>query len=161
MRVGQPFCSTVELSTYRGGVTSERHEAIRALARLARLLERSSGDLSLAHYRVLSGVASGDARASALAKRLTLGRPAVSAAVESLCARGLLERSTVPGDLRASALRLTAAGEQVLAEVEGALLDRLDAVFARTTDPQRTVAVLAEMGNALDERAAERLQDAR
>lgn len=123
------------------------------------MLERSSGDLSLAHYRVLSGVASGEARASALARRLTLGRPAVSAAVESLCARGLLERTTVPGDLRASALQLTAAGEQILAEVETALLARLDAVVARTADPQRTVAVLAELGTALDQHAAERLEE--
>jgi len=123
------------------------------------MLERSSGDLSLAHYRVLSGVAGGEARASALARRLTLGRPAVSAAVESLCARGLLERTTVPGDLRASALQLTAAGEQVLAEVETALLARLDVVVARTADPQRTLAVLAELGTALDQHAAERLEE--
>lgn len=138
-------------------MTTPRQEAVRALARLARMLERSTGDLSLAHYRVLSGVASGEARASALAKRLTLGRPAISAAVESLCARGLLERTTVPGDLRASALRLTAAGEQVLSEVETALLDRMDAVVARTADPEQTLAVLAQLGTALDHHAAERL----
>lgn len=137
--------------------TTQQHEAVRALARLARMLERSSGDLSLAHYRVLSGVASGDARASALATRLTLGRPAVSAAVESLCARGLLERAGVPGDLRASTLRLTDAGQRVLTEVETALLDRLDEIVARTAEPERTVAVLAQLGAALDQRAAERL----
>lgn len=140
-------------------MTTPRHEAVRALARLARMLERSSGDVSLAHYRVLSGVASGEARASVLAKRLTLGRPAISAAVESLCARGLLERSTVPGDLRASALQLTAAGEQVLAEVETALLHRLDAVVARTADPELTLDVLAQLGTALDQHAAERLAE--
>ncbi|MCL2542824.1 MAG: MarR family winged helix-turn-helix transcriptional regulator [Nocardioidaceae bacterium] len=139
----------------------ERRDAVRALARVARLLERSSGDLSLAHYRVLSGVATGNARASALAKRLALGRPAVSAAVESLCARGLLERTAVAGDLRASALRLTDDGRRVLARVETDLLTRLDAVIARTTDPRRTTTVLAELGTALDEIATERLEDAR
>ena len=137
------------------------HEAVRALARLARMLERSSGDLSLAHYRVLSGVADGDARASALAKRLALGRPAVSAAVESLCSRGLLERADVPGDLRASALRLTPQGEQVLAEVEVTLTERLDAVVGRTDDPASTLATLAGLGAALDAVAAERLAGAR
>lgn len=137
--------------------TSPRHEAVLALARMARVLERSSGDVSLAHYRVLSSIASGEARASALAKRLALGRPAISAAVESLCARGLLERSTVPGDLRASALQLTAAGERVLREVETVLLERLDAVVALTADPEQTLAVLAQLGAALDQHAAERL----
>jgi DNA-binding MarR family transcriptional regulator len=131
---------------------------VRALARLARVLERSSGGLSLAHYRVLSGVAAGNARASALAMRLALGRPAISAAVESLCCRGLLERTAVPDDLRATALRLTAEGERVLGDVETDLLDRLDTVVARTADPQRTLAVLAELGTVLDELAAERLQ---
>lgn len=138
-------------------MATRRREAVRALARLARLLERSSGDLSLAHYRVLAGVAAGNARASVLAMRLALGRPAISAAVESLSARGLLERTAVPGDLRASALRLTDRGQQVLDDVEADLLGRLDKVVARTSDPQRTLAVLAELGTALDELATERL----
>ncbi|HVX55659.1 MarR family winged helix-turn-helix transcriptional regulator [Nocardioides sp.] len=139
-------------------MASQRREAVRALARLARMLERSSAGLSLAHYRVLSGVAAGDARASALAMRLTLGRPAVSAAVESLSARGLLERTAVPDDLRGSTLRLTPRGEQILRDVEADLLARLDKVVARTADPRRTLAVLAELGTALDELATERLQ---
>ena len=38
-------------------------EAVRALARVVPLLERASTELSLAHYRVLCAVASGDERA--------------------------------------------------------------------------------------------------
>src|ERR1700728_2063445 len=73
-------------------------EAVRALARATRILERGSGELSLAHYRVLSAIASGDERASRVAKRLAIGKPTVSAAVEALAQRGLLVRSAVDGD---------------------------------------------------------------
>ena len=98
-------------------------EAVRALARASRVLERASGELSLAHYRVLSAIASGDERASRVAARLAVGKPTISAAVESLCQRGLLVRSEVTGDQRAAALRLTAEGE--------ALLDRVEAEMVR------------------------------
>ncbi len=63
-------------------------DAVRALARASRVLERASSELSLAHYRVLSAIASGDERGSRIAARLALGKPTVSAAVESLCQRG-------------------------------------------------------------------------
>ena len=39
------------------------------LARASRILERATGELSLAHYRVLAAVASGEERASRLAVR--------------------------------------------------------------------------------------------
>src|ERR1700685_3261276 len=85
-------------------------EAVRALSRASRLLERASGELSLAHYRVLSAIASGDERASRIAARLALGKPTVSAAVSALCRRELLTRSDVAADQRAAALELTEAG---------------------------------------------------
>src|ERR1700749_2620929 len=88
--------------------------AIRALARIARLLERSSGDLNLAHYRVLSAIAEGSERASRVADRRTRGRPTVSAAVESLTKRGLITREDVAEDRRATTLALTPAGEEAL-----------------------------------------------
>src|ERR1700742_3257644 len=91
--------------------TTNRVAAIRALARMARLLERSSGDLHLAHYRVLAAVADGDERASRVADRLALGNPTVSAAVESLTKRGLLSREDAVEDRRAATLTLTSAGE--------------------------------------------------
>ena len=46
-------------------------EAVRALARLSRLMERAVSDegLSLAHFRVLAAVAEGEIRASHVARR--------------------------------------------------------------------------------------------
>ncbi|MFI5909677.1 MarR family transcriptional regulator [Dactylosporangium sp. NPDC051541] len=136
--------------------TSADREALRAVARLARLLERATGELSLAHYRVLSAVAAGDQRASRLAERLALGRSAVSAAVDSLTGRGLLARSAVAGDLRGSALELTAAGRELLERAEAAAAAELAAVVARTAEPGPVLAALAALGPALDGIAAER-----
>jgi DNA-binding MarR family transcriptional regulator len=134
----------------------KRVQAIRALARVARLLERSSGDLNLAHYRVLAAVADGDERASRVADRLALGKPTVSAAVESLCKRGLLSREDAVDDRRAATLTLTPAGEAALAEVERGMLERIDDLCARTADGDRVLEALGQLGEALDEVAAER-----
>jgi DNA-binding MarR family transcriptional regulator len=131
-------------------------QAVRALARLARALERSSGDLNLAHYRVLAAVADGDERASRVAERLALGKPTVSAAVESLCKRGLLSRDVAADDRRAATLSPTPAGEAALAEVEEVMVGRIDKILRHTEDPDAVVAALGRLGAALDEIAAER-----
>jgi DNA-binding MarR family transcriptional regulator len=131
-------------------------EAVRALARASRFLERASDELSLAHYRVLSAVASGDERASRVASRLAIGKPTVSAAVESLSQRGLLVRADVAGDQRSTALRLSAAGQSLLARVEADMTDRLDRLCARTPDGRQLTESLVWLGAAMDEVQAER-----
>jgi DNA-binding MarR family transcriptional regulator len=135
----------------------DKVQAIRALARLARALERSSGDLNLAHYRVLSAIADGDERASRVADRLALGKPTVSAAVESLCKRGLLAREDAADDRRAATLSLTDDGRAALADVEKVMIGRIDDLLGRTPDAARIVESLGQLGEALDEVAAERL----
>jgi DNA-binding MarR family transcriptional regulator len=132
-------------------------EAVRALARLARLVERSTGDLSLAHYRVLSAVAEGNDRASRMAQRLVLGKPTISAAVDALCQRGYLTRESVAGDQRATRLRITPAGTKALTAVEDSIVARFGPVLERTADPTQVVESLCQLGAALDERAEERL----
>jgi DNA-binding MarR family transcriptional regulator len=138
-------------------VSEQGVTAVRTVARLSRVLERSSPDLNLAHYRILSAVSSGDERASRVAERLTLGRPTVSAAVESLCERELLVRGEVAGDQRASALSLTPAGERLLAAIESEMISRITALCERTPDSKRTMESLAWLGEALDEALEERL----
>jgi DNA-binding MarR family transcriptional regulator len=130
--------------------------AIRALARASSVLERSSKELGLAHYRVLSAVASGHERASLVARRLALGKPTVSAAVESLTQRGLLARFDVDGDHRAVTLRLTAEGTELLDRVEAEMCERLRDLCGRTPDGERMLESLVWLGAALDERSAER-----
>jgi DNA-binding MarR family transcriptional regulator len=136
-------------------------EAVRALARASRVLERASGELSLAHYRVLSAVASGDERASRVASRLALGKPTISASVDTLCQRGLLARTEVEGDQRATALRLTADGEAMLARVESDMIERIEALCARAPDGAQLLESLVWLGAAIDETQAERAAERR
>jgi DNA-binding MarR family transcriptional regulator len=142
---------------------AERIEAVRALARATRVLERASGELSLAHYRVLAAIASGDERASRVANRLAIGKPTVSAAVEALAQRGLLVRSAVDGDQRVAVLHLTPEGQALLARVEAEMIRRLDELCGRTPDPDRLMESLVWLGAAIDDwqaqRAAERRAD--
>lgn len=148
---------------YRGAVhqpppDQDRVTAVRALIRLARLLERACPELSLAHYRVLAAVAAGDQQASRVAIRLALAKPTISASVDALCRRGLLTREDVAGDQRASALRLTPSGHEVLREAEAAMLARLEQVLSRTPDGADAVSAVAQLGQGLDAVADERLR---
>jgi DNA-binding MarR family transcriptional regulator len=131
-------------------------EAVRALARASRLLERASGELNLAHYRVLSAIASGDERASRIARRLAVGKPAVSAAVEALCQRGLLARSRVQSDQRVATLRLTPEGDVMLRRVEAAMVTRLRGIYEHTPDGDQLLRSLVWMGAAIDDVMAQR-----
>jgi DNA-binding MarR family transcriptional regulator len=132
-------------------------QAVRALARASRVLERASGELNLAHYRVLSAVASGDERASRVAARLALGKPTVSAAVDALCRRGLLTRTAEAGDQRAIALSLTAAGHVLLERAEDEMVARIRNLSARTPDAAQVIESLGWIGGAIDEAYAERI----
>lgn len=130
--------------------------AVRALARASRILERSTDELNLAHYRVLAAVAGGDELASRVAARLALGRPAVSSAVAALTQRGLLTRIGVAGDQRAAVLSLTPEGCSVLARSEQAMTARIADLAARTPDAARMLEALGWLNDAVDQVYAER-----
>ena len=131
-------------------VNEEAQAAVRAVARLARLLERAAGELSLTHYRVLSMVDGGGERASHLANALALAKPTVTAAVDGLVERGFLAREPVPNDRRSVRIGLTDAGRKALREAEAAMAERLAAVLAETDDSRSTLHALATLGPALD-----------
>ncbi|MFZ2057240.1 MAG: MarR family winged helix-turn-helix transcriptional regulator [Acidimicrobiales bacterium] len=131
-------------------------EAVQALTRASRVMERASDGLSLAHYRVLSAIAAGDERASRVAVRLALGKPTVSASVEALCSRGLLVRSTIAGDQRAVQLSLTEAGMETLERAQLAMTSDLEALAARAGRRDDVIDALVALGRAIDQAAAER-----
>lgn len=116
---------------------------VRAVARLARLIERADTDLSLPQYRVLAMVAAGDERATRLASRLNLAKPTITAMVESLVERGLIRREEVAGDRRAVGLRITAAGEAALESAEVAMMARVMPVLDRLDDSERALVLAA------------------
>ena len=122
-----------------------------AVARLARYLERACTDLTLAQYRVLALVADGERHASRVAQALALGKPSVSASVETLAERGLLTRAPAGHDRRATELAVTTDGRRALHATEAAMRARLDDLL--THDDAEVVAdALARVQRALDAR---------
>lgn len=153
----EPRTTTQWTEGAEAGEAGERAvDAVRALARLSRVLERASEELSLGQYRVLAAVASGDERASRVARRLALGKPTVSAAVESLARRGLLVRTSDASDQRAAALEVTREGRELLDRVERAMGDRLGELLDATPDPVCSSRALRWLAAAVDEVAARR-----
>jgi DNA-binding MarR family transcriptional regulator len=138
----------VELS----GFEADARSAVRALTRSSRILERSLQGLSLADFRVLSAVAEGEARASRLAQRLALGKPAISSTVESLARRGLLRRESHHADQRATDLVLTDAGSAARSAAESELVAVVSSLVADTPDPGGTLAALAALDVAVERR---------
>jgi DNA-binding MarR family transcriptional regulator len=130
------------------------------LARLARLLERACGDLdpplTLAQYRLLAMIGSGADRASHLAGQLALAKPTVSATVDTLAERGLVERASSRDDRRVTTLSVTVAGHEVLRNAEIVMRAQLDDVLARVDDRDAVAGAVASLGAALDARRDER-----
>ena len=147
-----PHATAEDASVDRAAVAVE---TVRALARLSRLLERASSELSLANYRVLAAIGSGDERASRVGRKLALGKPTVRATVESLCQRGLVSRGSVGGDQRAISLSLTESGRETLDRVERAMVARVAELCDLAPDPVRLTLTLSWLGPALDELLAE------
>lgn len=129
------------------------------LARLARLLERACGELqpplTLAQYRLLAMIGSGADRASHLAGQLALAKPTVSATVDTLVERGLVERASSLDDRRVTTLTVTESGQGALAAAEAAMRARLDDVLARLDDVVAVSRALAALRSGLDERRSE------
>jgi DNA-binding MarR family transcriptional regulator len=119
-------------------------------------VERASRELSLPHYRVLASIAAGEERASRVAERLELGRPAISSAVEVLSAHGYLERREVAGDQRAVDLRVTPEGAAVLERVEYEMTVALRALCARAEGGEALMSSLATLDAAVDAMYAEK-----
>jgi DNA-binding MarR family transcriptional regulator len=137
--------------------------AARALALSARALERAAGEceLTLAQYRVLALVAAGDERSSLLADRLAVAKPTITAVVDGLVERGLLERTSVQGDRRSIRLTLTKAGTQALRVIERTMAEVLDRIFGHARDRQALLLALGDLDDALAARTAARLREVR
>jgi len=130
-------------------------EGARALARLAKSAEMALGgvELSLPQYRVLIFLSEHDAAAaSALASRLDVTRPTITAIVDGLVARGFVERRPAQDDRRRVEHHLTRAGERILAEGDQAIIARLAGVAAHLEPAEITQAAagLERWGDGLN-----------
>jgi long-chain acyl-CoA synthetase len=136
MTIDKTLATGPDDATQRRAAAGDR-PAGRALAWLARQVELGAGDadLSVAQYRVLGLLDPGPAISSALADRLTVRRPSVTAVVDGLVARRLVERRHADDDRRQVSHTLTADGRQALAAADDAVDRRLEAVANCLPEP--------------------------
>jgi len=126
--------------------------AARAAARLAKQVEVALGemDLSLPQYRVLALLSRGSAAASVLAGNLSVSRPSVTALVDGLIARGLVQRGDDPDDRRKVTHLLTSKGKRTLRQADAVIATRLEEIAAEGGDASGCFDGLLAWADALD-----------
>jgi long-chain acyl-CoA synthetase len=126
----------------------------RTVARLARHVEVALAgcELTVPQYRLLSLLSEGSVNASTLAQRLVVSRPSVTALVDGLVARGMVQRGTDPADRRHVTHLVTERGQSVLAEADRAAAARLRELSTHLSadDAPAACAGLGAWGRALD-----------
>ena len=131
--------------------------AARAAAKMARQVTIPLGEvgLSLPQYRVLAFLDEGEAAPSDLAGRLSVSRPSITALMDGLIARDLVERRPDTDDGRRVHHHLTDDGRDILQQADKAVGDRLVvAAKALGGDGSFLISNLALFGKAIRIRAA-------
>jgi long-chain acyl-CoA synthetase len=125
----------------------------RVAAWLSKRVEVALGtvDLTLPQFRVLGILAEGSSAASGLADRLAVRRPSITAVVDGLVTRGLVDRRQEDTDRRRVELRLTDEGAQILADADRAVDDYLASIaaFLPSKDEAMALRSLELWGRAL------------
>jgi long-chain acyl-CoA synthetase len=118
---------TIKASPTKAADLDERRTLGRTAAWLAKQVELglASADLSLSQYRVLGFLDESSAVSSDLAERLAVRPPSVTAVVDGLVGRGLVERRTVVADRRQVDHVLTESGRRALDTADAAVATRL------------------------------------
>lgn len=127
---------------------SQNDDAVRVVARLARVFEKRLADegMTLPQFRVLAFLSEGEWAASKVADWLAVSRPSLTALVDGLVEQGWVERKESPTDRRSVLHHLTDAGRQRLAEATSLLADGLDGLLDHLDPDERA---RAEEGLAL------------
>lgn len=132
--------------------------AARAAARFSKSLELALGgvNLSLPQYRLLAFLSGGPERATALAGWLDVSPPSLTALVDGCVARGLVERVTSDEDRRRVLHLITRPGNDVLAQADVAVADRLATVAGHLPPAQarKVIEGLELLGRAMDQARA-------
>ena len=128
---------TPESITAEAALAADRRTIGRTAAWLAKQVELGLGsvDLSLPQYRILGLLDEHSAVSSVLAERLAVRPPTITAVVDGLVARGLVERQAVEGDRRRVGHALTPEGLALLGEADAAIEARLRVVTDAMDDP--------------------------
>ena len=98
-------------------------------------------DLTPPQYRVMGLLAEGSSAASGLADRLAVRRPSITAVVDGLVMRGLVDRRQEDTDRRRVSLRLTDEGARILGEADRALDAHLEAIASHLPAKEEATAL--------------------
>jgi long-chain acyl-CoA synthetase len=130
------------------------------VARLGRHVELalSQVDLTIAQYRALVQLDVGAEAPTSLAAQLAVTKPSITAVVEGLLQRGLVDRTASVEDRRRVSVDLTGEGRRVLALADQAVADRLGTVLAEVDDRQTALAGLESWRQAIDAHRQRRRQ---
>jgi len=141
-----------------------RDERVRSVAEsaawLAKQAEIALGqvDLSLPQYRLLGLLAEGSAISKALADRLDVRPPSVTALVDGMVARGLIERRHAVDDRRQVSHVLTKEGTRVLGRADDVVHTRLTMIAGSLPDEEaQLLESLSRWGVALSAYHAARI----
>jgi long-chain acyl-CoA synthetase len=134
----------------------------RAAARLSKQLERAltEVDLTLPQYRALVFLTSGVITPSVLAGKLAVSRPTITALMDGLVARGLVERRGDTDDRRRVVHQVTPPGHDALTRADEALDTWLSGLAGHLSDKDARQALdgLALWNTALDRSREQRLK---
>ena len=138
--------------------------AAHAAARFSKSLEVALGEvnLSLPQYRLLVFLSANPERATALAGRLDVSPPSLTALVDGCVARGLVERVTSAEDRRRVLHVITQEGNDLLDRANATAAGRLLEVANHLSASQsrKIIEGLELLGRALDEVRARRAEAA-
>ena len=98
-------------------------------------------DLTLPQYRVMGILAEGSAAASGLADRLAVRPPSITAIIDGLVARGLVDRKQEDTDRRRVAVRLTDEGKRVYEAADRSVDEHLSAIASCLPSKEEAMAL--------------------
>lgn len=137
--------------------------AILVLGRMTRVLGRLDTGLSFPQYRLLTLLAEGDERSTAIASHLAVSKPTITNAVEALVELGHLHRLADTDDRRVTWLQITPSGTRALERANSAYVDRFSPTVRAMRDPATFIAQLREFNDVLNaerERSSNRAREA-
>jgi len=140
--------------------TERSADAVRAAARLAKVAGTAlaEADLTLPQYRVLVFLDARERPASHVAALLGVAPSTVTAAVDGLVARGLVQRNADTADRRKVVLALTGDGSTVLRHGDDVVAARLERLlgFLEADEAETVLVGLAHLNRAMERSLAER-----
>jgi len=140
--------------------TERSADAVRAAARLAKVAGTAlaEADLTLPQYRVLVFLDAGERPATQVASLLGLAPSTITAAVDGLTAKDLVERRADPNDRRRVVIALTTHGREMLRTGDAVVAERLDRLLLLLTpdEAETVLSGLEHLNQAMERMLAER-----